>query len=76
MVSRVASHEGARALLIHNSSDEMNKIHFSSWMIVTKKCRALANQLQYLSSPIRKSVPLWTDDYSNLLRVIRQITQR
>ena len=48
----------------------MNKIHFSSWMIVTKN-RELANQLQYLSSPIRKSAPLWTDDYSNLLRIMR-----
>ena len=69
VVSRVA-HAVARALLIHNSSDEMNKIHFSSWMIVTKNAE-LANQLQYLSSPIRKIVPLWTDDYSNLLRIVR-----
>jgi hypothetical protein len=70
VVSRVAVHAGARALLIHNSSDEMNKIHFSSWMIVTRNVE-LANQLQYLSSPIRKNVPLWTDDYSNLLRIVR-----
>jgi SAM-dependent methyltransferase len=70
VVSRVASHAGARALLIHNSSDEMNKIHFSSWMIVTKNAE-LSKQLQYLSSPIRKTAPLWTDDYSNLLRIMR-----
>lgn len=70
VVNRIAREYGARALLIHNSSELMNKVYSSSWMIVTTN-RNLASQLEYLASPVTKQVPLWTDDYSNLLRILR-----
>jgi hypothetical protein len=70
VVQRIAEHAGARALLIHNSSELMNKIYSSSWMIVTKDTN-LAAAIQYLASPVTKRIPLWTDDYSNLLRILR-----
>jgi hypothetical protein len=32
---------------------------------------ALTRRLSYLKSPIKGKAPLWTDDYSNLLRILR-----
>ena len=48
----------------------MNRIHFSSWMIVTKESEA-RQSASILASPIRETVPLWTDDYSNLFRILK-----
>jgi hypothetical protein len=70
VVRRVAKDAGAEALVIHNSSEKLRKIESSSWMIVTKDLK-LANQLAFLASPIRGNVPLWTDDYSNLFRILK-----
>ncbi len=70
VVERVAKEVGAAALLIHNSSESLKKIESSSWVIVTKNSR-LANELGFLASPIRGAKPLWTDDYSNLFRILK-----
>jgi hypothetical protein len=70
VVERVASEVGAAALLIHNSSESLKKIESSSWVIVTKNLK-LANELAFLASPIRGAKPLWTDDYSNLFRILK-----
>jgi hypothetical protein len=70
VVQRIANQKDAKVFLINNSSDTMNQIHFSSWMIVTRNPK-LVNRFSYLASPIRGNAPLWTDDYSNLLRILR-----
>ena len=70
VVERVAKEVGAAALLIHNSSESLKKIESSSWVIVTKNLK-LANELGFLASPIRGAKPLWTDDYSNLFRILK-----
>jgi spermidine synthase len=70
VVQRLAKHAGARALTIHNSAEPMNKIYSSSWVVVTKN-ETLAAALVPLSSPSPGNVPLWTDDYSNLLRILK-----
>jgi hypothetical protein len=70
VVDRIARQYEAEALIIHNSSELMNRVYASSWMVVTKNT-ALAGEIRYLSSPIRESASLWTDDYSNLLRILK-----
>jgi hypothetical protein len=70
VVHRLATQMGARPYLIHNSSDTRNRIHASSWVVVSKNPE-LTPKLSYLSSPVKKPGPLWTDDYSNLLSVLK-----
>jgi hypothetical protein len=70
VVERVAKEVSAAALLIHNSSESLKKIESSSWVIVTKNSK-LASELGFLASPIRGAKLLWTDDYSNLFRILK-----
>lgn len=72
VVKRVADAHGARSFLIHNSSEEGRKIYSSSWVIVTKD-PGIANQVARLASPIPANprLRLWTDDYSNLLYILK-----
>lgn len=70
VVQRLASNAGMPAVLIHNSSDTNNIIHYASWVILTRD-PAITKRLSYLASPIKGKAPLWTDDYSNLLRTLR-----
>lgn len=70
VVQKIAGKLEARALLIHNSRDDHNKIYASSWVIVTRN-QGLVSDIAYLSSPVRGEVPLWTDNYTNLLRILR-----
>lgn len=70
VVQRIAAKMDAKAFLVNNSSDPTNMILFSSWVVVTRN-PAVASRFSYLASPIRGQAPLWTDDYSNLLRTLR-----
>jgi hypothetical protein len=72
VVQKAAEALGAHASLIHNSSESDRKIYSSSWVIVTKT-RTLDGLLGPLSSPIRHNprLRLWTDDYSNLLYILK-----
>jgi spermidine synthase len=72
VVAKVASHHNARALLIHNSAEEQRRINSSSWVVVTRDAD-LPRKLEWLSSPIRTNsrLRLWTDDYSNLLFILK-----
>ena len=70
VVQRIAGTLEARALLRHNSSEDRNEIYSSSWVLVTRN-QEFAERLKHLASPIWGSRPLWTDDYTNLLSVLR-----
>jgi spermidine synthase len=72
VVRTAAEAHGAKALLIHNSSEDERKIYSSSWVVVTRNPE-LASQLETLSSPITRNprLRLWTDDYSNLLFILK-----
>ena len=63
---------GASSSLIHNSEDEDEGIYVSSWVIVTKN-KTLAREIAWLTSPVPRNerLRLWTDDYSNLLFILR-----
>jgi hypothetical protein len=72
VVDMLAKEYGAFASLIHNSKENSRGIYVSSWVIVTKNA-SLHKEIGWLSSPIPRNgrLRLWTDDYSNLLAIIR-----
>jgi hypothetical protein len=70
VVKRLAQDRGAASFLIHNSRETQRNIYSSSWMVLTYNQR-LAKYLGDLASPVRVQSALWTDDYSNLLRIVK-----
>ena len=72
VVKLLADSQGATSSIIHNTGDEDQGIYISSWVIVTKD-KALAREIAWLSSPVPRNerLRLWTDDYSNLLFILR-----
>jgi hypothetical protein len=70
VVKAIADTYGARSLLIHNSDEDARHIYESSWVIVTHNA-GLADDLDLYESAIDGKPVLWTDDYSNLLSVLR-----
>lgn len=72
VVKMLAESSSASASLIHNSSDHDKGINMSSWVIVTRNAH-LSREISWLTSPVPKiaGLRLWTDDYSNLLSILR-----
>lgn len=72
VVELSATANGASSSLIHNSGEDRTAVYLSSWVIVTRD-RTLTKQIAWLSSPIPRKgrLRLWTDDYSNLLAILR-----
>jgi hypothetical protein len=72
VVKSVAASHGAKSALIHNTSESVRKIYSSSWVIVTKSPDVL-REIEGFSSPIKPNprLRLWTDDYSNLLYILK-----
>jgi hypothetical protein len=70
VIGRLAEQQGASCYLIHNTEERSRLIEASSWAIVTKD-RELGRKFEEFASPIKRKVALWTDDYSNLLSVLR-----
>ncbi|HYO81308.1 MAG TPA: fused MFS/spermidine synthase, partial [Bryobacteraceae bacterium] len=72
VVHLTAGAHQAASILIHNSREPVSGIYVSSWVIVTRD-KELQSQLAHLSSPIPRNDNLrpWTDDFSNLLTIIR-----
>lgn len=67
-----ADSQGATSSVIHNTGDEDEGIYISSWVIVTKD-KDLEREIRWLTSPVPRNnrLRLWTDDYSNLLFILR-----
>jgi hypothetical protein len=72
VVQLSAGANGAASSLIHNSGETKNGVYISSWVIVTKNPN-LTREISWLSSPLPKNsrLRMWTDDYSNLLTILR-----
>ena len=72
VVKLAADSLGASSSLIHNDEDEDEGIYVSSWVIVTKD-KDLTREIKWLTSPVpsNQRLRLWTDDYSNLLFILR-----
>jgi hypothetical protein len=70
VVKKLADVYGARSYLIVNGRDDAEKVFSSSWVIVTKN-QELGDRIGYLANTIHGDAAVWTDDYSNLLGVLR-----
>jgi hypothetical protein len=72
VVKLLADSQQATNSVIHNTGQENQGIYISSWAIVTKDPE-LAREINWLSSPVPRNerLRLWTDDYSNLLFILR-----
>jgi len=48
-------------------------LYSSSWMVMARAAAdlgSLANDARWITPPIAKSTPLWTDDFSNIVSVL------
>jgi hypothetical protein len=77
VVARIAASRGLRAGLIeYEPTDEEETLYHSSsdWVVVTRDAALLAHpDVAKVVKPIAygESTPLWTDDFNNLVRVLK-----
>lgn len=74
VVKQLAAGAGYRAVLAHNHEDDDNLTLPADWVIVTRNQSVLENpSLKTHATPIvgRTNLRPWTDDYNNLLQIIR-----
>ncbi len=76
VVRQLASFYGYPAVLVHNPRDERQLISAATWVLTTRnrdflERSEIANRTEPI--PPRPDLRLWTDDYNNLLQVIRWI---
>jgi len=77
VVARIAVSRGLRVGLIeHEPNDEEESLYhsISDWVVVTRNAALLAEPevaKGVKAVELRDSTPLWTDDFNNLLRVLK-----
>jgi spermidine synthase len=65
---------GKRAVAIDTKSEEQNAVYRAVWVLASSRTDFFdAREIRELAKPIEKrpGLRLWTDDYSNLLAVLR-----
>jgi SAM-dependent methyltransferase len=79
VLANAASDAGLRALVRDEGAigrrDEQRGKAASEWLVMARDERAfgaLANDLHWSVPAPRRDLPLWTDDYSSLVRVLRK----
>jgi hypothetical protein len=72
-VRRVAAEYGLEAVEIHSDRDEDRGLSSATWVLVTRNREFLGrSEIARLAVPIAgREIRLWTDDYNNLLQLIR-----
>jgi hypothetical protein len=72
-VRRIAVEYGFDAVQIHSDREEDRGLSSATWVLVTQNREFLARaEIARASVPIAaREVRLWTDDYNNLLQLIR-----
>lgn len=76
VVRQLASFYGYPTVLSHSTKGERQLISAATWILITHNRDFLArSEIANLTEPIppRRGLRLWTDDYNNLLQVIRWI---
>lgn len=74
LLRKMAAVLGKQARLIQSWSDPQQQILTATWMLMSTEARSLPEPPleAALSLPEKRSDPrLWTDDYSNLLAVLK-----
>jgi hypothetical protein len=72
VVRRLAEDAEMSWLILDNLPDAERGINFATWIILTKNEKLLETLRPHASVPLtKKAARLWTDDFSNLLEVLR-----
>ncbi len=74
VVEQLATTAGYAALLAHNHEDDENLLLPADWVIVTRNQSVLNNpslKAHAMAIASRTGLRPWTDDYNNLLQIIR-----
>lgn len=79
VAKQLADSIGYPAVLVVNSDDDPNLVFNSDWVLITRNQSFL--DLGVISSPgvpiaIPKHLPLWTDDYNSLFRILKPVRWR
>jgi spermidine synthase len=73
VVAALARDLGKESCLISNESDHIRRIYRSDWAILSnRKIRDRTIEDAAEELPFRTDVPVWTDDYSNLFRILKR----
>jgi hypothetical protein len=67
----IADHYNLKWLRIHNRSDAARGIYSADWIILTRNESLIADLLPHSRPAKPKPAVLWTDDYSNLIDVLK-----
>jgi hypothetical protein len=77
VVARIAREEAAHAVLVTDDpeEDDSTRRSRSDWVLVSRSARALARpemvQAKAVPAPDRPGWRTWTDDYSNLIQILK-----
>jgi spermidine synthase len=70
VVEAAARSFGARAVKVTSSEDQANAVYRATWMLIDRP-GAGATAAEALSASEERSVRAWTDDYSNLIEILK-----
>ncbi len=70
VVSGLARASGRYSRVFNTAADPSRGFYAATWVVVTPTREALSS-LPDSPAPPPRTIPLWTDDYSNLFRVLR-----
>ncbi len=70
VLSYAATARGLFAFLIHNRPEPEKEVNNSDWVILTRNAQLL-QRLRPFAVPLSPGYQRWTDDYSNLIRLLR-----
>jgi SAM-dependent methyltransferase len=76
VVLRLAEHSTYRCLQVNSRANLSRGVMFSKWMLITRNEQFLSHDAMQraardLSGRLDDSFPLWTDQYSNLLQILK-----
>jgi hypothetical protein len=73
-VGSAAEAFGKRAVLIDNGRDDLNEVFIARWVLVSGRREFFDDpEVREASKPLAQTTsPAWTDDYSNLFRVLKK----
>jgi hypothetical protein len=78
VAGQLASSFGYPAVEIHSASDEQQALSSATWVLITRNRGFLARaEIANAAQPIapRPGLHLWTDDYNDLLQVMRWVSR-
>ncbi len=74
VVQRAAESLGKQAIVIESGRDDRNAILPATWILISGRQEAFDDiDIKIAGTPLQggNDLPLWRDDYSNLLRILK-----